>query len=385
MNTIFFLFKKTIKNKFNIFPILLFIICISIFLFGNNQAIKTLNLKTEITQNLSSANSQIEQTKQQLKSTDVTSNMYSALQQTLSDTTLAAERYRTSLAALKNNDWRLAYPPIIAQLTDDLKVMQNPKSQTPNDLKENVSHNLLMIKALYTRNLPFEDPDYPIKAMTFTVSMLQIVFPIAFPLVIVYILSLLFSGLYRDRLNLELLSPKSKLGSTFLSLSTGVGLSTILCFTFIIFTFVISFIFFGAGSLRFPILTYSFLNQGMYFQDISNVIVPSLILLFLEIIFITIVTYLFAYIFRERMVSFFTSLLIITGFTFLPNFIEPMQKIAVYLPTTYINGVSVVTGQYANSLNNFSISFGSGLTSLTVSIAIMLIILWFTQENIKKN
>ena len=95
----------------------------------------------------------------------------------------------------------------------------------------------------------------------------------------------------------------------------------------------------------------------------------------MSILFCTLVTYLINYLFRNQLTSLFITLLIIIGPFMLLNIVQPLQKIAHLLPTTYLSSVSITLGEMGYQLSNFQINFNNGILVLLCSILIIILII----------
>jgi hypothetical protein len=94
--------------------------------------------------------------------------------------------------------------------------------------------------------------------------------------------------------------------------------------------------------------------------------------------------YLVSLIVRDKMASLFISIILIIGTSVLTPLLKPLRNSAQFLPSTYLNAVSVVCGQSANKLNNWSVSFEDGVITLLVAIAVLFFLVMTVQHYSKR-
>ena len=72
-------------------------------------------------------------------------------------------------------------------------------------------------------------------------------------------------------------------------------------------------------------------------------------------------------------ISLFISLILIVGFVFGINVIEPLQKVAHIIPFTYLRSVEVLTGSLPQNIHNAQLSGSMGLTIIPIIMIILFI------------
>lgn len=384
MNYILFLLKKVFKNKITYIPIVLASILVIAILFLNANEAKKNNLLTYAENNLTQDTIGLDEAKNFMKQTNLSDEDKSAGKQNLETFTSNVSSDKEAIKNLKTNNWPKIYDALLEPLSITVKSINSGKALFSDTEKNYIQHDFLMFKALQQRNLSYENPNYPTKGINYSLFIMQIFSPIFLFITITFILSSLFSDPYHDKINSHLILPTRKIKLVFLNIASGVFISIILISVFFIIPFLLGLGFFGLGATNYPVLSYNLSTHLMFFQNISKIFLPSFLLQLLSAIFISSLIYLISSIIRDKLATLFVSSIIILGTLLSVNVIAPAQNFAQLIPTTYMNSVSVVTGEYAHKLNNFSISFNQGVYVLITAIVITLTFNILISEYIKK-
>jgi len=384
VNYILFLLKKVFKNKITYIPIVLASILVIAILFLNANEAKKNNLLTYAENNLTQDTIGLDEAKNFMKQTNLSDEDKSAGKQNLETFTSNVSSDKEAIKNLKTNNWPKIYDALLEPLSITVKSINSGKALFSDTEKNYIQHDFLMFKALQQRNLSYENPNYPTKGINYSLFIMQIFSPIFLFITITFILSSLFSDPYHDKINSHLILPTRKIKLVFLNIASGVFISIILISVFFIIPFLLGLGFFGLGATNYPVLSYNLSTHLMFFQNISKIFLPSFLLQLLSAIFISSLIYLISSIIRDKLATLFVSSIIILGTLLSVNVIAPAQNFAQLIPTTYMNSVSVVTGEYAHKLNNFSISFNQGVYVLITAIVITLTFNILISEYIKK-
>ena len=129
----------------------------------------------------------------------------------------------------------------------------------------------------------------------------------------------------------------------------------------------------GLGTLEYPYPIFDVAKQEIVIVKIQNILLESLALEFLVFIVIVEVVYLISFFFKQKTVSLFISLILIVGFVFGINVIEPLQKVAHIIPFTYLRSVEVLTGRLPQNIQNVQLSGSMGLTVMPIFILILFV------------
>ena len=103
--------------------------------------------------------------------------------------------------------------------------------------------------------------------------------------------------------------------------------------------------------------------------------IQAILLQIISILFLVAVVYLIALLTKNRISTFFISIISIIGPVLLTSNLVPFAKFLHLLPTTYFNATSVITNQLAFDNRNPNINFYNGCLILSIfSIIVVLII-----------
>lgn len=372
MNYILFLLKKIFKNKITYIPIVLSSVLIIGILFLNANEANKNNLLSYAKNNLTQDTIGLEQAKNFIKQNDLSPEDKDAGNENINTFTSNVLSDKEAIKNLKINNWPKIYDAFLQPLSITIRSINSGETLFSDAEINYINHDFLMFKTLKQRKLSYENPNYPTKGLNYTLFVMQILAPVFLFITIIFVLSALFSDPYHEKINSYLILPNGKLKILFLNVTAGFIVSVILIIVFTLIPFILGVLFFGLGVPNYPALSYNLNTHKMYFQSISKIFMPSLILEVLVSIFISSLIYLISNIIRDKLATLFVSSILIIGTLLSINVIDPAQKFAHLIPTTYLNSVSVVTGEYAQKLNNFSISFNQGVYILITSIILTL-------------
>ena len=186
-------------------------------------------------------------------------------------------------------------------------------------------------------------------------------------------LTQLFTDRFKGNLDTAQLLPFSKVKFAISSLGVGVvyvmGVFLAICGISLIFGIFNQ----GLGTLEYPFPIFDLLKQEIVIVKIQDILFRSLALEFLVLIVIVEVVYLISFFFKQKTVSLFISLILIVGFVFGINVIEPLQKVAHIIPFTYLRSVEVLTGRLPQNIQNVQLSGSMGLTIIPIIMIILFI------------
>ncbi|SKA05771.1 hypothetical protein SAMN02745116_02266 [Pilibacter termitis] len=349
MNYFNFLSKKVFKSKLSWVPVIILFMVIAGMLFLNNRAAQQINIGVQTEENITRNALAIEEGKAKLKELDENSEHYTLLKQTIAESTQIIEEDKVFLKNYNAGNWKFIYPQHIKnmQKARDAIAKNNPEKS----VLEALDRDLQLYRSLAKTNLTFENSDFPVTTIQYLLSLFRYTLPILLTLSIVFILSNLYGSTYYESINKSILLPQKKQTVMLKNIVTGVVLSLLLFVLLLSFAALISSIFFGFGSVDFPILHYQLQTREVYFAKVGGVILPTLILQMLSIVFIVNVVFLITSICKNKMTSLFLSGLILVAGVVAPKILQPLQTIAQYIPTAYLNSFDIVTGTFQKELN----------------------------------
>lgn len=90
--------------------------------------------------------------------------------------------------------------------------------------------------------------------------------------------------------------------------------------------------------------------------------------------FLVSISLLFTTLIKDKLPALLLAILLVPGLSLATIVLDPLQKIARWLPTTYLNTVGIVSGQFAHQINNLNLNFETGCITLFASIVIICIL-----------
>lgn len=135
--------------------------------------------------------------------------------------------------------------------------------------------------------------------------------------------------------------------------------------------------FFGTGNIAYPYIIHQVVNGkfALGIVPVSQIVPNALILQIFAILFIAIFTQLIAKIFRNQLPSLLLTILLLIGGSLITIVIQPLNAIAQWLPSTYLNPLKTVSGTLAYELENVQVNFGNGMLTLIISSCFLIVLL----------
>ncbi|WP_040536432.1 ABC transporter permease [Schleiferilactobacillus shenzhenensis] len=365
--------KKMTKNNLAIIALLIVLILAFSVLGLNVHTAPSVSLVADAQGNITVQRQAIKQMKTALASYKKNGEAYKLTQSSIQLTKKQLAQSQELIAAIAHGQWRSAYE---IQLTQALKVksVESKASGVSTEEKNAYERNVLLFSYLNAHPLPFVNDIAPTTGIQFLLQLNTQYLPVLFGLSIVFILSQLYSDDYRNKMNIASLLPLSAPQHLLVDTVSGVAAAVFFYLIINILLFAGATAIFGSGSLSYPYFTYQFSggHETMQYVAGGDLIGPALVLQMLSIIFIVIVVLTVVRLVKDQFPALFIAMLLLIGMHLATLVIEPLQKVSRWLPTTYFNGVAVVSGQYAHQFRNASLSFLSGVAVLTIWIVLLL-------------
>lgn len=378
-----YLNRKILKNKFNFVPLIILIITVVVCLTFNvrNKAVNSY---------LVDAKDNVHQGKRALldSQNDMKNKKLSISDRKLDLANIASEKrdIKTNQMIISLSylhQWRAAYQRKANQIQEDLTVAQASKG-SGSGLINAMKRDRLIYRDLASKNIEKQDDDFPTQGIGYSVWVSKTILPYLLVLVITFVLVQIYGDAFEGKLNKSNLLPISKITIISQNIISGSIFAVCLLLLTELIAFIAGTSVSGIGALNYPYLSYAVGSGKLMLKNIASLILPSLILQCLAIVFIVEVTYFIVTILRNRLASLFIILILSLGLILMTTVIEPLQRIAAFLPTTYINGISVVSGQYGHAIANNQISFMTGITVLLVSISLLYLLISVVNTRILK-
>ena len=215
--------------------------------------------------------------------------------------------------------------------------------------------------------------DFPTYGIDQVVWTLTTIIPTLFLISIIFMLTQLFTDRFKENLDTAKLLPFSKVKFAISSFGVGVGYVTIVFLVICAISLFLGLFNQGLGTLEYPYPIFDVAKQEIVIVKIQNILLESLGLEFLVFIVIVEVVYLISFFFKQKTVALFISLILIVGFVFGINVIEPLQRVAHIIPFTYLRSVEVLTGRLPQNIQNAQLSGSMGLTIIPIIMIILFI------------
>ena len=368
-----FLVKKAFKSRLNVIIVAMLVIVISIAFYLNSRTAQNLSLESQLQSSIAQNEQMIKENEDNLaKMTDSESEKYQVTKNNLELNQNKLEKRKEILSLLEQQKWNEAYY-LQAKYEEKIFGIMSKESHSSSELKQAVYREWKVYEALYPLNIKAHHLDFPTYGIDQVVWTLVTIIPTLFLISIIFMLTQLFTDRFKGNLDTAKLLPFSKVKFAISSLGVGVvyvmGVFLAICGISLIFGIFNQ----GLGTLEYPFPIFDLLKQEIVIVKIQDILFRSLALEFLVLIVIVEVVYLISFFFKQKTVSLFISLILIVGFVFGINVIEPLQKVAHIIPFTYLRSVEILTGRLPQNIQNAQLSGSMGLTIIPIIMIILFI------------
>ena len=368
-----FLVKKVFKSRLNVIIVVLLTIVISIAFYMNSRTAQSLSLENQLQSRIVENEQMIKENEDTLsKETDSESEKYQFTKKNLELNQNQLEKRKEILSLLEQQKWKEAYA-LQAKYEEKIFGIISKESYASSEFKQAVYREWKVYEALSPLNIKAHHLDFPTYGIDQVVWTLTTIIPTLFLISIIFMLTQLFTDRFKGNLDTAKLLPFSKVKFAISSLGVGVvyvmGVFLAICGISLILGVFNQ----GLGTLEYPYPIFDVAKQEIVIVKIQNILLESLALEFLVFIVIVEVVYLISFFFKQKTVSLFISLILIVGFVFGINAIEPLQRVAHIIPFTYLRSVEVLTGRLPQNIQNVQLSGSMGLTVMPIFILILFV------------
>lgn len=199
--------------------------------------------------------------------------------------------------------------------------------------------------------------------------------PVLFNLVIIFVLSYLFTSSYKDGDDISAIIPIGS-GKKFLTnIGVGLLLVSLIYLGLNLVVFLVSSLILGMGNMNYPYIVHKMTNGQAVLDVVPAVkLIPQTIIIqLLEFLLITVYVNLLARIFRHLFPTMLVATFLVAVGSLATVIIEPIRALAAWLPTTYLNSLRAISGSTAYDLNNMRVNFAHGLVTLLLGTLILLV------------
>ena len=368
-----FLVKKAFKSRLNVIIVAMLVIVISVAFYLNSRTAQNLSLESQLQSSIAQNEQMIKENEDNLaKMTDSESEKYQVTKNNLELNQNKLEKRKEILSLLEQQKWNEAYY-LQAKYEEKIFGIMSKESHSSSELKQAVYREWKVYEALYPLNIKAHHLDFPTYGIDQVVWTLVTIIPTLFLISIIFMLTQLFTDRFKGNLDTAKLLPFSKVKFAISSFGVGVGYVSILFLVICAISLFLGLFNQGLGTLEYPYPIFDVAKQEIVIVKIQNILLESLALEFLVFIVIVEVVYLISFFFKQKTVSLFISLILIVGFVFGINVIEPLQKVAHIIPFTYLRSVEVLTGRLPQNIHNAQLSGSMGITVMPIFILILFI------------
>ena len=368
-----FLVKKVFKSRLNVIIVALLAIVISIAFYMNSRTAQSLSLENQLQSRIVENEQMIKENEDTLsKETDSESEKYQFTKKNLELKQNQLEERKHILSLLEQQKWKEAYY-LQAKYEENIFGIISKESYSSLESKQAVYREWKVYEALYPLNIKAHLLDFPTYGIDQVVWTLTIIIPTLFLISIIFMLTQLFTDRFKDNLDTAKLLPFSKVKFAISSLGVGIGYVSIVFLLICAISLFLGLFNQGLGTLEYPYPIFDVAKQEIVIVKIQNILLESLALEFLVFIVIVEVVYLISFFFKQKTVALFISLILIVGFVFGINVIEPLQRVAHIIPFTYLRSVEVLTGSLPQHIHNAQLSGSMGIIVLPILIIILFV------------
>ena len=375
-----FLVKKALKSRLNVIIVALLAIVISIAFYMNSRTAQKLSLESQIQSSIVEKEQLIKENEDKLsQTTDTESEEYQSTKKNLELKQNQLEERKHILSLLKQQNWKEAYN-LQAKHEEKTFGIISKEAHSSAELKQAVYREWKVYEALYPLNIKAHLLDFPTYGIDHVVWTLTTIIPTLFLISIIFMLTQLFTDRFKDNLDTAKLLPFSKVKFAISSLGVGIGYVSIVFLLICAISLFLGLFNQGLGTLEYPYPIFDVAKQEIVIVKIQNILLESLALKFLVFIVIVEVVYLISYFFKQKTVALFISLILIVGFVFGINVIEPLQKVAHFIPFTYLRSVEILTGRLPQNIQNAQLSGSMGIIVLPILIIILFVFILLLEK-----
>ena len=368
-----FLVKKALKSRLNVIIVVLLTIVISIAFYMNSRTAQKLSLESQIQSSIVKNEQLIKENEDKLsQTTDTESEEYQSTKKNLELNQNRLEERKHILSLLEQQKWKEAYD-LQAKHEEKTFGRISKEAHSSAELKQAVYREWKVYEALYPLNIKAHLLDFPTYGIDQVVWTLTIIIPTLFLISIIFMLTQLFTDRFKGNLDTAKLLPFSKVKFAISSLGVGIGYVSIVFLLICAISLFLGLFNQGLGTLEYPYPIFDVAKQEIVIVKIQNILLESLVLEFLVFIVIVEVVYLISFFFKQKTAALFISLILIVGFVFGINVIEPLQRVAHIIPFTYLRSVEVLTGSLPQNIHNAELSGSMGIIVLPILIIILFV------------
>lgn len=387
-----FLIKKILKRKQNVMMIF---ICFFVIIFIYVMNINSQNiLRDSLASQIKMSEKAINDKTKIMESNNVDDSSIQSLQKEIDEINTTKKRYGDLIEYYENKQWDKFYDSYLNELNSQKKVIQQTQEISEKDSNKNeylemieaTDKQINIINHYRKNNLNYENSDYPIYGITFTLYLFKTVFPILLTAVSIYLLSQVFTFDYvenMDRSKLLSLTPIEKTVSKIIAGCIIVlGIFTICT---LISVLIATFVTKNIGN-DYPIRV--LVDNHLTCIKAITVFVKVMCMNIFYMIFIILLSYIMSLFVRDSLTLLLILLCMTIGCAYLPNILSVIKPFSHLFPFIYVNALLVIDGSLTKTFMNPNMYFNFGMmvliTGMIVLIVLIIVLLALETKNDKE-
>ena len=362
--------KKVTKHNLSIISlVILLLISFGLLYMKSTQLMGTGSLKGDAQGQIAMKKQALQADRQALKRYSPQGKSYKAIEKDIKQTEIGLRKDQAFVDNINHNHWKRVYET-------KLKREQKGKlTDLSSDEKDGHKSVILRLKYLIAHPMPYES-DNAVTGIQFLLDLNANYWPALFSLVMIFILTYLFTGSYKNGLDISTALPINRLQST---LTNNIAGLVVVSFIFLLLNLLVfggAASIFGTGRNDYPYIIHHLVSDHLVpgIVPTAKLLSQAVILQLLNFIFMVLLVQLIAKIFHNQLPTLLVSLLLLLGGHFVTVFIIPLEKIAQWLPGTYLGVLNIVSNQTAYTMNNSAINFSNGVFTLILSSILLLLL-----------
>lgn len=275
--------------------------------------------------------------------------------------------------------WQAAYQAQIRYNHSQLQAENNGKV-IDQSLVNFLMSEIYRCQYLFKLNLPEQSRTSPTTGISFSIFIDQIISSVLIPLLLIFNFGLLYTKRFSHNIDKDRLLPISVSSNTSQNLLAGYVIGILLIIITIIVSFATASLISGTGSWHYPIAYFTpRLPFNIYISQ-GKLIMPDLTLRILSTCFIVTFIYLIATLVKQVLPTILICILTLMGTNLITPYFRPLTKFGQILPTSYFNGINVISGQLAHETKNIQFNYSHGITVLITWTFIAAVATWSIQK-----
>lgn len=364
--------KKVTKHNLSIISlVILLLISFGLLYMKSTQLMGTGSLKGDAQGQIAMKKQALQADRQALKRYSPQGKSYKAIEKDIKQTEIGLRKDQAFVDNINHNHWKRVY---------EIKLKREQKGKLTDlssDEKDGYKSVILRLKYLIAHPMPYES-DNAVTGIQFLLDLNANYWPVLFSLVMIFILTYLFTSSYKMGLDISTVLPINRLQST---LTNNIAGLVVVSFIFLLLNLLVfggAASIFGTGRNDYPYIIHHLVSDHLVpgIVPTAKLLPQAVILQLLNFIFMVLLVQLIAKIFHNQLPTLLVSLLLLLGGHFVTVFIIPLEKIAQWLPGTYLGVLNIVSNQTAYTMNNSAINFSNGVFTLILSSILLLLLVF---------